>query len=818
VSYFRLSELIHNISARSLIERDLLKAGTAWSGPVTRPTARPALMILGTRGVPAAHGGFETFAEKFALHMVDQGWQVTVYCQGDDEGGSKPSLEFSIDHWRGIRRVVVAAPGDGPLSTVIFDWRCVLHARREAGLPLVLGYNTACFLPLLRMQNRPVLTNMDGIEWKRSKWPPAVRLWFLLNERIGCATSTAVIADHPEINEHLKSRCPERKIVMIPYGADLIESADARPLRTQQLEPNTFLMSVGRIEPENSTLQIVRAFSRRQRPYSLVCVGKLDPERNAYHRQVKAAASAQVRFPGAIYDRETIQSMRWHALAYVHGHTVGGTNPSLVEALGAGNPVLAHRNRFNMWTAGPEQFYFSSEGELDVLFDHLAEDPKSVSRARKAARRRHGELFEWPRIFERYQAVCSQMISEYMPRVLVVLVALLAGLQSGPAHSEYILGPGDKLDITVSGSPPHRAAINADGQVAVPQVGYVGLTGLSLAAAQRRLQDAYRDKKVLLNADVLLDIDEYRPFYITGDVAHPGAYPFRPDITVRQAVALAGGLDMIRFHFGENPFIRGADLRNEYESLKAENLRVRLRQRRLQAELQGKADADFGDPDSLSVSPAAFNQAVTLEKEQLKERVGLLQKEISSLKAAINNTQQDLNTLADGIKVGSESVKQEEGQLAVMKSNFDKGVIPATRLSEQQRDLAYAKSQYLAGLSQSWIARKSLGDLQLQLEQAIQSNREKALSELADSGLALEKIKSQLKAVAEKFTIVGGARSALYMNSDNDVAVEIHRKTGDAVNALQATVDTAVVPGDVIEVDLKPARLLGLASTDGAEK
>src|SRR5690349_10201506 len=230
MSSFGLSNLIRRISAGGpVVAADLLEAAGTWSGSAVRRTARLKLMILGTRGVPAAHGGFETFAEKFALHMVDQGWEVTVYCQEESKSPSRPTL--SIDYWRGIRRVTIAVPGDGPLSTIMFDWRCVLHARHEDGLPLVLGYNTACFLPLLRMQGRPVLTNMDGMEWKRAKWSPVVRLWFLVNEWIGCMTSSTVIADHPKISEHLKSRCSARKIFMIPYGADVVESADERELR-----------------------------------------------------------------------------------------------------------------------------------------------------------------------------------------------------------------------------------------------------------------------------------------------------------------------------------------------------------------------------------------------------------------------------------------------------------------------------------------------------------------------------------------------------------------------------------------------------------
>src|SRR5215469_13696445 len=134
-SFSGLVDLVRNIRAsQPLVGPGPLDAGSSWSDTDVSQVARPRLMILGTRGVPAAHGGFETFAEKFALHMVNQGWEVTVYCQEDAGNTSTPRPKISVDHWRGIRRVVIAAPGDGPLSTVIFDWRCVLHARHEVGL------------------------------------------------------------------------------------------------------------------------------------------------------------------------------------------------------------------------------------------------------------------------------------------------------------------------------------------------------------------------------------------------------------------------------------------------------------------------------------------------------------------------------------------------------------------------------------------------------------------------------------------------------------------------------------------------------------
>jgi len=156
--------------------------------------------------------------------------------------------------------------------------------------------------------------------------------------------------------------------VVIPYGADAIEQAPAAPVRALGLDPDGYFISIARIERENSILELVHGFSQRPRGVNLVVLGNLD-HRNTYHREVRAAASNEVVFPGAIYQRDNVAALRFHARAYLHGHQVGGTNPSLVEALGAGNAVIAHENRFNKWVAGEEQLYFSDRITLDSAFD-----------------------------------------------------------------------------------------------------------------------------------------------------------------------------------------------------------------------------------------------------------------------------------------------------------------------------------------------------------------------------------------------------------------------------------------------------------------
>ena len=161
--------------------------------------------------------------------------------------------------------------------------------------------------------------------------------------------------------------------------------------------------SIARIEPDNNILSIVRTFSRRRRGLRLVVVGRLDAD-NPYHRAVRGAASDEVLFSGAIYDRPTVRALRFHARAYLHGHTVGGTNPSLVESLWAGNAVIAHANVYNAWTAGPAQFAFHDEDGLEAAIALTLGKPDQLAPARRAARLHAARRFEWQDVLARYEA------------------------------------------------------------------------------------------------------------------------------------------------------------------------------------------------------------------------------------------------------------------------------------------------------------------------------------------------------------------------------------------------------------------------------
>ncbi|MGJ7562525.1 DUF1972 domain-containing protein [Variovorax sp. GB1R11] len=362
------------------------------------------LRILGTRGLPARHGGFETFAESLAEYLVKRGWRVIVYCQEQGSGG------IYFDEWNSIERVHIPVKGDGPFGTILFDWLATADAARNSDLCLTLGYNTAIFCTLLRIASVPNVINMDGIEWRRKKWGPAAKLWFWMNDWAGCWLGNHLIADHPEIKKHLSTRVDSKKITTIAYGSAQILDADAHEVQKRGLECGQYLTVIARPEPENSLYEIVSGFSKKNRGLKLAVLGNYE-DSDPYHRKVKAAASKEVIFLGAIYDKAAVNALRFYSAAYVHGHQVGGTNPSLVEALGAGNPVIAHDNKFNRWVAGTRAKYFVDDTDFCELLDALSKNPDLLKDMKNESRLRHEVEFTWPSVLSQYEKI----LMDYLP-------------------------------------------------------------------------------------------------------------------------------------------------------------------------------------------------------------------------------------------------------------------------------------------------------------------------------------------------------------------------------------------------------------------
>lgn len=364
--------------------------------------AQPTVRMLGTRGVPANHGGFETAVENVGFFLRDQGWRVIIYCQTPGRG---PITE---DVWNGIERVLIPTAGEGALGTAQFDLRSILHASRFRDICLTMGYNTAGFNVIQWLRRIPNVFNMDGIEWSRARWGRFKRSTLWINERIACWIGTELIADHPVIEQHLETRARKSKLTTIAYGANAVTEAPTAPVTSRGLVPGEYLTLICRPVDENSILELVKGFSSKRRNHCLAVFGNYDPETNEYHRAVMAAASDEVMFVGSVYDADEIAALRFHASGYLHGHTVGGTNPSLVEAMGAGNAVVAHDNPFNRWVVADGAVYFSNADEAADAISAILDDANLRRDLGAKNRRRHAAEFTWERIGGQYEQLLAR--------------------------------------------------------------------------------------------------------------------------------------------------------------------------------------------------------------------------------------------------------------------------------------------------------------------------------------------------------------------------------------------------------------------------
>ncbi|MET0811957.1 MAG: DUF1972 domain-containing protein [Microbacterium sp.] len=359
----------------------------------------PTVRILGTHGVPAAYGGFETAAENVGLFLRDQGWNVVVYCQLPGTG------PVEVDEWNGLQRVRIHEPKEGWRGTSAFDLTSIRHAtaaHQPGDVWLTFGYNTGVFDIMPRLRGIPNVINMDGMEWTRKRWGVVKQGILLANERLAGWVGDVLIADHPVIATYLRRHFGKRRVQTITYGAHEVTSAPETPLSEFDLVAGEYGIVVCRPIPENSVLEIVTAWSAKKRGMPLLIVGPYSTD-DEYQAAVMAAASSEVVFPGSIFDADRLQALRFHAALYLHGHTVGGTNPSLVEAMAAGNAIVAQDNAYNSWVAGPDNAYFRDAVDLEAILDDLLDDPARRRRMGEASRARFRAEFTWEKIGSEYE-------------------------------------------------------------------------------------------------------------------------------------------------------------------------------------------------------------------------------------------------------------------------------------------------------------------------------------------------------------------------------------------------------------------------------
>jgi Glycosyltransferase len=291
-----------------------------------------SIALVGTRGVPARYGGFETAIEEVGRRLVDRGHDVVVYCRNADGSTDLPEAHL------GMRLVHLPALRRRSLETLSHTGLSAMHlVRNRTDAAIVFNAANAPWLPLLRAAGVPVATHVDGLEWKRTKWGPSGRRYYRACESLAVRWSDALIADAQGIADYYTEEfaAPTR---LITYGAPLLDGCPSNRLQDVGLERGGYHLVVARFEPENHVDVIVDGFVRSESTLPLIVVGSA-PYSDAHTSHIRSLGDDRVRFLGGVWDQELLDQLYAHAAVYWHGHSVGGTNPSLLRAMGAGTAV-----------------------------------------------------------------------------------------------------------------------------------------------------------------------------------------------------------------------------------------------------------------------------------------------------------------------------------------------------------------------------------------------------------------------------------------------------------------------------------------------
>jgi glycosyltransferase involved in cell wall biosynthesis len=322
------------------------------------------IAILGTRGIPNYYGGFEQFAEFFSVYLVEKGHEVYCYNSHDHPYQEKTFHGVNLIHQHDPEYKY------GTFGQFIYDYNCIMDSRkRNFDIILQLGYTSNSIWYFLLPKKPIIITNMDGLEWKRTKYSKPVQQFLKFAERLAAKSSDYLVSDSLGIQNFLLKRY-KKQSTYIAYGAHLFETPNEEVLKEYHLEKQNYNMIMARFEPENNLDMVLEGVALCQDQTPILVIGKHETKYGDYLKN-KFKSNSNVKFIGGLYNLEHLNNLRYYSNLYFHGHSVGGTNPSLLEAMASKALVIAHNNEFNKGILKDNSYYFSNPLEVKNILETI---------------------------------------------------------------------------------------------------------------------------------------------------------------------------------------------------------------------------------------------------------------------------------------------------------------------------------------------------------------------------------------------------------------------------------------------------------------
>jgi glycosyltransferase involved in cell wall biosynthesis len=368
--------------------------------------------ILGTRGIPARYGGFETFAEELSTRLAARGHEIVVYCRERHQSSdSLPSRDREgAVIYRGVRLKYLPTIRHKYFDTIVHTWLSTLHLSATRGQDAVLYCNAAnaLFTWLPRVCGMPVALNVDGLERNRKKWNALAKSWYRMSEWLATWMPNAVVTDALNIEKYYRERY-QRESTMIPYGAEIGAVESSEVLGRLGLERRKYFLYVSRMEPENNALLVREAFETIDTAMKLALIGDA-PYAADYINQVRDTRDPRVIMPGAIYG-SGYRELGSHCFAYIHATEVGGTHPALIEAMGRGALTLYLDTPENAEVAGGAAIPFHRDNLADVLKSILTMPESEREQWRARAIERVRTRYSWDAVTDAYEKLLTGLLT-----------------------------------------------------------------------------------------------------------------------------------------------------------------------------------------------------------------------------------------------------------------------------------------------------------------------------------------------------------------------------------------------------------------------